>query len=505
MYARVLPALLPIAFLLGPFLGIACADAPISPSFHAGKRSLPGGADLITLYGEHDGERVPLVAVLRDRLAGGATENGRLRYVWVLTSGRPSILQQVSSATPFFYWKTGFAKTLSRPSPVINLSAPIRPVVNALFGTLAQVLAADPEGALVRTATRSYRNNARDYRQLHLLEGAAILSKLEDSPEVLRELSGNELLTVQARLALGGDILGGLVSDKHLPQAYMKQRTRSMEDRGHNWELLRQRAEINGLIFEPFGDPGNADQAMLWVDREEAEKDRPFSAQFLKIASPYCDPRISHWQGYVAHREGRERIPLALYALDHPKAPLLVVDFRNLIGPKRREMIRHAFVDGVNGLAGISTWGNWPYFAGSLTWNFVRSRHGDATQRNARIRAYASTRQWLALETSLDPLLHQELEHRLERLGVNPLEDNLSGQAARALKQYAALESYVADPKGLAARLARDRGSEDTARVHGVGIRVGFALLHWSSLGEYRHKDSPDDVSAETVAGQAAE
>ena len=39
------------------------------------------------------------------------------------------------------------------------------------------------------------------------------------------------------------------------------------ETRGHNWELLRQRAEANGLYFEPLGLTASRTHALLWVSR----------------------------------------------------------------------------------------------------------------------------------------------------------------------------------------------------------------------------------------------
>ena len=85
------------------------------------------------------------------------------------------------------------------------------------------------------------------------MEGLAVLSQLERLPEGKSLLSEQELLEIETRLTLAGKTLGGLVSAEKLPEAYLKQRARTEETRGHNWELLRQRAEANGLYFEPLG------------------------------------------------------------------------------------------------------------------------------------------------------------------------------------------------------------------------------------------------------------
>jgi len=44
--------------------------------------------------------------------------------------------------------------------------------------SVAQVVAFDPQGVALRSATRSYRNNARDHRTT-LAGGLAVLSQLE--------------------------------------------------------------------------------------------------------------------------------------------------------------------------------------------------------------------------------------------------------------------------------------------------------------------------------------
>src|SRR6202034_4259052 len=137
------------------------------------------------------------------------------------------------------------------------------------------------------------------------------------------------LLEMQTRLTLAGQTFGGLVSPERLPSTYIKERTRSEEMRGHNWELLRQRAEENGLYFEPFGINGSSTHALLWIAREDIPAARKYDGQFLGITDPYRDPRLKNWTGFHQMRDGKDMIPLGLYALEYPKVPLLLVDFRN--------------------------------------------------------------------------------------------------------------------------------------------------------------------------------
>ncbi len=453
-----------------------------------------GGAELITILGQVPGRapgetaEVPMLSVLRDSLGDQNPENDRLRYVWVLSSTRPSVLARAAGSLPFFYFRSHLSGNPDqKPVPMIDLGATSHSVWTSLAGQIAQVLALDPNGALIRSSTRTYRNNLEDHRRVHLLEGLALLSQVDDMPEVRTLLSEPELLEMRTRLTLAGKPLGGLVAAEKLPDAYVKQRTHSEELRGHNWELLRQRAEANGLYFQPFVVNGSATHALLWVATadltERKSTERKWDGKFLGIADPYTDARLVKWSGYREVRDGREMIPLGLYALEYPKVPLLLVDFRATHAPKRREMIRHAATDTVTGVLGISQWGNWPYMAGAWAFNFVRERHGAANNRTARLQAYSEVRELLALDGSLDSGLREDLQKRLEILGVNPMEESVFAQADTAERQYAALVKYAQDPHGLPERLERDRRAELNAYESTAAERARSRMATVATLG----------------------
>ncbi|MEQ1948827.1 MAG: hypothetical protein ABL995_16675 [Bryobacteraceae bacterium] len=487
-------------------VGAAIASAQTAPTVRVERQAVPGGAELLTVFGslpdrytktaETD---VPLLSVLRDTLGDKDPENDQLRYVWVLTAPRPTLLQRAAAATPFYYWRAGAAKDSGRrPSPVLNLSAPGETVWKSLAGSVAQLVAFDTNGAVLRSATRSYRNNARDHRQLHLLSGLATLSQLEDLPNIQNVLTEPELLSIQARLALSARTFGGFVSDANLPLAYIKQRTKTTEDRAHNWELLRQRAEANGLYFEPFGLSDSLTQALLWIAKDDLDSNHPFDSQLLGISNPYGDARLKKHASYtklVHHEQGttRELIPLALYALDHPKAPLLLVDYRNTRAPKKREMLRRAAVDTVAGVIGYSKWADWPYLAGTSAWDFVRARHGAPNDRLARLKAYSQTRRWLAMDPEISPDFREDLLHRLDALGTNPLEDNIFDETRFAKAQYAALLQYAMDPDGLEVKMLHDRNAEVRRYEHNLGARIGLRTATLFTLGIYKHRE--DDTA----------
>jgi hypothetical protein len=519
--------------VVAPVVALAANPGALTPGFRAPdfrveRRTVANGAELLTVFSSLPGStgEIPLVSVLRDTLGDNDPDNDRLRYVWVLTSARPTVLQHAAAFIPFFYWRPDLGKNADRkPAALLDLGNTSKVVWNALAQSLVQAAAIDSTGALIRASTRHYRANLADQRQVNLMEGLTAVSQLEELPEGEALLSEPELLEAQARLSLAGKTLGGLVTTERLPEAYLKNRMETEETRGHNWELLRQRAEANGLYFDPLGFARSRTHALVWIAREDVAtgegQKRKWDGRFLGIANPFDDSRLSNWTGYTETRffdesglpldeatakitpgaTSRELIPLALYALEYPKVPLVLVDFRDTHKPKNREMLRLATGDAISGVLGISKFGNWPYLAGSMTWNFVRSRHGDPNNRSARLKAFSQVRRWLTLDGSMDPALRAELQGRLEILGVNPLEDSVFQETQIAQRQYDALLRYAADPEGLPARLDHDRNAEIAARRHGVPARAGLHLANWFSLGMYSHHELEDRTSLAAAVG----
>jgi hypothetical protein len=482
---------------------------PETAQFRLVAHTIPSGADLITVFGRVPGsvgdqaQEIPLVSVLRDTLGDTDPDNDRLRYVWVHTTARPTLLQHGAALVPFFYFRPDLGKNADKqPVPVIDLAATASPVWTTLAASLTQVMALDPNGAWIRSSTRSYRTDLGDLHRQQLSKALAVLSELNPAPGSSADLSDTDLLEMRTRLALAERPLGGLVSAERLPQAYVKQRMRTEEIRGHNWELLRQRAEANGLYFEPFGVGESPTHAMLWIAKADLSEKRAFDSHFLNIATPYSDARLFNWNGYTAQTylngEPVELIPLALYSLDYPKVPLLLADFRAAHAPKRQEMIRRAANDTVSGVLGISKWGNWPYLAGSFMWNFVRTRHGATSDRAARSNAYSEVREWLALDPGLDPDLRTELQKRLELLSTNPLETGISQEADIARRQYQALLKYADNPQGLGARIQHDRNAEVFVSERSLMARTGLRTARIITLGTYSASALPSvDLMAE--------
>jgi len=494
------------------------ARTPVTlPGFRLERMPVAGGAELLTVFGSLDGlthereEEVPLVSILRDTLGDSTSENDRLRYVWMHTYTRPSFGQRAASAVPFLYKRVGNKKSADAGAPpphIIDLAGTEREVWHRLFMNALQTLVFNPYSFTVKATTHAYRRNADDYRKAHIIRALAVLTLYQTESGAQSVFAPHELKEIQARLMLSQKTFGGLIDDLYLGRVYDKQNSQWLDTRGHNWELLRQRAEAEGLHFEPLVLPdGNTTHALLWVARSdlEANRGRRFDKRFLNLDNPWSDKRLLRWRGYAETRyfdaENRrvtpdtagaravELIPLALYGLDHPKIPILLIDFRDNLNPKRREMSQRVLQDAARATLGL-THLDLPFFLGRAVFDFITDRRGMDVNQPSRLRAYSQLKLLLALDASLDPALRDELTRKLERVSMNPLENNSVAEARLAREQYAALLDYARRThKGLGEKLERDRRAELTPLVHSRTGRVFLRLANVATLGLYTHRE----------------
>jgi hypothetical protein len=514
----------------------ADADTPTQTqsNFRLERVPVAGGAELLTVFGTLAGDaangaqsdgattyanaqsntqanktEVPLVTILRDTLGDETRENDRLRYVWMHTYTRPGATQRAAAAVPFLYNRVG-NKGAGRdvPPPVIDLAATGREVWQKLFWSALQTLLVDPYGFVLKAPTRTYRRNVSDYRKAHVIRALAILALYEAETGHAPVFSPDELSDIQARLMLTQQSFGGILDDVYLQRVYQQQTAMWRDTRGHNWELLRQQAETNNLIFEPLVLPdGSATHALVWVARADLESNRAraYKSRFLNIAAPWGDKRLRHWQGYTETRyfdadnrpvaadapgaRGVELIPLALYGLDHPKIPILLVDFRAALNPKQREMSKRVLEDVARNVLALSRF-DLPYFVGRTVYDYVTDKRGIDLNQNSRLRAYSQLKLLLSLDTSLDPELRTEVSRRLEYVSLNPLENDRAAEVQLARAQYAALMAYAARPAGLPARLDRDRRAEMVPLKHTRTEQALFRVANLLSFGLYTHREA---------------
>lgn len=494
-------------------------SVPANDIFRLERVPVSGGAELLTIHArmvDSDaaqparGGWVPLVTVLRDTLGDLSHENDRLRYVWPLTYTRPTVKQRLIGAVPFFYTRAGNKKGSPGKSPpaVLDLTAPERDVWNKIFWTALQSILLDPYGMPIKASSRSYQQNISDYRKSHIIRALSVLA-LYQAVAGPPAFSESELSEIQARLRLTDKTFGGLLGDLNLQRYNEKQTTQGLDERGHNWELLRQRAEAESLYFEPLQMPdGSTTHALLWVAKPdlEAKRKQPFNQRFLNITDPWSDPRLAKWQGHVELRhfdsESRlvsadtpgaraiEMIPLALYGLDSPKIPMVLVDFRDSLNPKKREMSRRVLEDVTSNVLSLSSFGQPAYFLGRSLFDFVTGRRGMDINQPSRLRTYSQLKLLLALNESLDPDIRKQISARLEKVSLNPMENDLVAESRLAIEQYDALLAYAKRPDGLPAKLDRDRRAELVPLQHGKAERVLFRLGNILSLGKYTHREN---------------
>jgi len=507
--------------------GAGTAGSPATAEiFRLERVPVEGGAELLTIHAKLANPKgtnaepdrwVPLVTVLRDTLGDLTPENDRLRYVWPLTYTSPTLKQRISGAVPFLYSRVGNKKEFSGGTPpaVLDLASADRDVWNRIFLKALQSLLLDPYGLPIKASSRSYQQNVSDYRKSHIVRALAVLALYQagDDPAAKGPpvFSESELSEIQARLRLTDKTFGGLLGELNLERYNEKQITQTLDARGHNWELLRQRAEAESLYFEPLQmADGSTTHALLWVAKPDLAFKRilPFNRRFLNIADPWSDKRLVEWSGHSELRhfdaENRpvtaatpgaravEMIPLALYGLDNPKIPMVLVDFRNTLNPKKREMSRRVLEDVTSNVLSLSSFGEPAYFLGRAALDFVTGRRGIDINQPSRLRTYSQLKLLLSLNKSLDPELKNQIGARLEKVSLNPLENDLDVESNLAIQQYDALLAYAKRSDGLPAKLDRDRRAELVPLEHGKAERVLFRLGNILSFGKYTHREKPE-------------
>jgi uncharacterized protein YoaH (UPF0181 family) len=511
-----------------PDVDILSRDAYPSPQYHWIVTPVGNGSDILTLAGrfgqtsEDAVEDVPLVSILRDRLPGGGPKTDRLRYVWLLTYQPPRLDQRLLSAVPFFYWPGDWGKGNGKgkvPKPLVDLSRPAHRVFGNFTRDILQWMAFDPMTTAIRASSRAYRSNNTDHERMHVEEAISYLRQAPVSNDG-EGLTQSQLNSVIARLALTKTLLGGFVSKDRLNEIAATQDAVRAETIGRNWELLRTSAERTGLLFEPLHlASSNEDYAVLWFPLQEK-----FSApgialgstwKLLHLSNPWNDSRLKNWKGYKQTRqldangqllpEGAtgarevELVPLAVYSLSYPGAPLLMADFRHGLKPKRREILQRGSNELVMGVLGLSHFANWYYFAGQAAYQFVKARHGSAEDLSARLDAYSEFRVAAALDRSLDPAFRAELQRHAKSLDVNPLGNSPNREVSLARRNLDALEKAAANEHKLPERIDNDRREELAAFGRGPGSAAMAKIMHYASFGIYTRRAPREEYNLEVL------
>jgi hypothetical protein len=463
-------------------------------------------------YSDH--ENVPLVSVLRDTLGDDNPENDRLVYLWLLTYSPPSVGQRILSGIPFFYWRMGGGDSPSRStqiSPLLDLTSVRHPMISSFERDILQWTVLDPAATPIRATSRAYRTNQVDQERLHLEETIAYLRQAVGD-DLRLGLTAKELNTLVARLELRKRPLGGFVKEEKAAQVGEDAIRRSERIRSRNWELLRQCADKTRLYFEPLDLAGSSGQfALLWFPLEQhSEPDSTgLSSVFklLNIKNPWRDPRLKVLSRRSWTRDVDENgnllpagltgvrqvklVPLGAYSLSYPKAPLLLVDFRDRRHVRWHEVTQRSINEITAGVVGISHFTNWYYYVAADAYNFVVSRHGGATNRADRLDCYSQFRVALRLDTALDSTLRNEMQEQIDSLATNPLESAPRGEIAGASLRYDELKNQ-AQTGSLVKRIDENRREELALGTETEKARLYDYVLHLVTFGAYTHRVKPD-------------
>jgi len=470
--------------------------------------SLDGGAELITLFAhspEHPAP-VPILSVLRDTFGDADRENDLLRYVWIYTYAPPTLKQRIVAAIPFLYHQVTTRREADSPPPIaVDLADPKRPLWGKASRLFVQNAVLDSLGWTFRALPRTTQRNLEEYREAQIAKALAILSLAEKSER--SALTESEIARIKAHLS-SQSVLSAFLREPTLTELALRQERKSREQRAVNWDFLRQRAEEEGLIFEPLGLPGEPpSHALLWVSREALRENfgrRAFNKRFLNIKNPWTDERLQRWSGYTKtifldaenrrvtpdHPEARavELIPLALYGLDFPKIPILLVDFRNAGHVKAREASGKVLADSARYLLNLSPYGDLNYLLIRSLLNYVTRKKGIDVNQPSRLKAYAELSALLLADEQLDPPLKAVLARKAEKARASVLENSFRYQPVIATRQHEALVRAAIEGR-LARRLERDRQREYRRLNHGPLARAFFTLAHVVTLGLYTHRE----------------
>lgn len=502
------------------------SSAPKPEPFRIEKIPVAGGSEIVTIFAKQarasDAEagppsEIPLLSILRDTLGDDIPENDRLRYVWMLTHTRTSFTQKLSAAVPFLYTRTTNKGDVGTepPPPIIDVQSPSRVQWNKVFWLFfKRFILADYHPGL-RGPTLQYRQNAADYRRTAVVGALTVLSMYQEI-EGENVLTDEEMRDVQARLSLTDKTLGWHMQSENLERVYEKEQAKIRDYRGHNWELLRQYCEAQGLLFEPLAMPdGTARHAVAWTTVEDlkANQGRKFDGRFLNIKSPWADKSLLDWKGYTEERwfdqedrlvdagtPGATRktmVPLAIYGLDHPKIPVILIDFRDNGNARKREISKRIFDDLTGAVLSVGRFGGLAFFFGRFIYDFITKRRGIDLNFESRLRSYSQLKLLLSLEASLDPDFRKEIAGRVEWATVNPMQNDAEVETRLAHAQYKNLIDWARRPDGLPKRIMNDRREEMARLVHGRTGRALHGLARLFTLGLYTHREdaSPDMVA----------
>lgn len=125
--------------------------------------------------------------------------------------------------------------------------------------------------------------------------------------------------------------------------------------------------------------------------------------------------------------------------MNHPRVPILLVDFRDGLNPKAREVSRRVIQDVTRNIFRVSPIRTFHWWAARKVFDAVIGRRGTDLNQPSRLRAYAELNLLLMFGDSTSVPLRNEISRQLPQLSVNPMENNLKTGIELARVSYEAL------------------------------------------------------------------
>jgi hypothetical protein len=502
---------------------LTASDAPEKALYFWKTTPVRQEAEIITLFVpamHSDGlpsqpASVPLVAILRDSLGDPKHATDRLRYVWLLSSSRPTLKQELLSAVPFFHSPVSRrgSDATQLPKPLLDLAHPQHSIKHDVLREAIKRAATQLSVIGLGALPKPYFSNHADHARLNVEAALSVLRRAPTS-EQNEAVSETELETIVVRLMLSKGRFGELASNTDLSTIAQSNDVRREAARLRNMELLRTSAERLGLYFEPLNLANKARAAasarygLLWLPLHSSYKSpgAPLNKtwQLLQIANPSHD---AHLTRILAYRQARtldengqllsvgqtgpskvDVVPVALYSLTYPRAPVLLVDFLHPSRIHHRELNQRLLSDLSASSVYFSPVPAWGFASAMALYRFVRGHQGVPTNQQERFDCYAQARMDLSLDGSLDADFRSHAQTLLNEMSVNPLDAAVDHDIAAANRSYRLLMQAAAAPEELLNKLDKDRRQELAA--FGTSRKAQFTarLWHYSTFGVYTRR-----------------
>jgi len=154
-------------------------------------------------------------------------------------------------------------------------------------------------------------------------------------------------------------------------------------------------------------------------------------------------------------------------------------------------LTKRAFDDVMGNVLSFTQGGGIALTVGKFLYGFLNDRRGADLNQPSRLRSYSQLKMILAMDESLNEDLRKEIANRVEKVSINPLENDLSAELRLARGQYKNLVEYAKSPNGLRLKLEKDRVKEMTLAAYNGKLPLKYSIAQMLTFGLYKHELKP--------------